>query len=57
MNIHIQTRYQKWRGKQWFFDTYRSGQELHDFMIWGRGFELCIFGHAFTLRIHWRTYL
>jgi hypothetical protein len=56
MNIHIQTRYQKWRG-QWFFETYRSGQELHDFMLWGRGFALCVAGHVFHIRIHWRTYL
>jgi hypothetical protein len=56
MNIHIQTRYTKWSGKQWFFITYRSGQELHDFMLWGRGFAMCIAGHVLTLRIHWRIY-
>jgi hypothetical protein len=30
---------------------------LRDFMLWGRGFDLCIAGHVLTIRIHWRRYL
>ena len=56
MNLHIQTRYNKWVSDTWFFDTYRSGQEFHDIMLWGRGFDLCIAGHVLTIRIHWRIY-
>ena len=56
MNLHIQTRYNKWKGKQWFFETYHSGQELQDFMLWGRGFTLCVAGHHLTIRIHWKEY-
>ena len=56
MNIHIQTRYNKWVSDTWFFDTYRSGQEFYDIMLCGRGFDLCIAGHVLTLRIHWRKY-
>jgi hypothetical protein len=29
---------------------------LRDFMLWGRGFDLCIAGHVLTLRIHWKEY-
>jgi hypothetical protein len=56
MNLHIQTRYNKWVSDTWFFETYRSGQELYNTMLWGRGFDLCVYGHLFSIRIHWRAY-
>jgi hypothetical protein len=56
MNIHIQTRYFRWGGKEWFFDTYQSGQELPDIMLLGRGFDVCVYGYLFSIRIHWRIY-
>jgi hypothetical protein len=56
MNIHIQTRYFRWGGGEWFFDTYQSGQELPDIMLLGRGFDVCVYGYLFSIRIHWRAY-
>ena len=57
MNIHIQTRYTKWSGKQWFFDSYRSGTGLDDnVLLWGRSIQIAIAGHVFTLSIHWKKY-
>jgi hypothetical protein len=56
MNLHIRTSYYKWVKGAWFFETYRSGQELPGIMLWGRGFDLCVHGHLFSIRIHWRNY-
>ena len=56
MNIHIQTRYTKWSGKQWFFETYRSLGEICGELLEGRGAQFAIAGHVFSIIIHWKEY-
>jgi hypothetical protein len=55
MNLHIQTRYDKWNN-QWFFDTYRSLGEICGELLEGHGIQFAIAGHVFTIIIHWKEH-
>jgi hypothetical protein len=55
MNLHIQTRYDKW-SNQWFFETYRSLGEICGELLEGHGIQFAIAGHVFSIIIHWKEY-
>jgi len=56
MNLHIQTRYDKWNN-QWFFDSYRSLGEICGELLEGRGVQFAIAGHVFSIIIHWKEHI
>jgi hypothetical protein len=61
MNLHISTRYDKWKSKWYdnrrlYFDTFKSAAEVSGELLQGYGFQLNIVGHCFTLFIHWKKY-
>jgi hypothetical protein len=55
MNLHIQTRYDKWNN-QWFFDSYRSLGEIYGELLEGHGIQFAIAGHVFNIIIHWKEH-
>jgi hypothetical protein len=61
MNLHIQTRYDKWKSKWYdnrrlYFDTYRSLGEICGELLEGRGIQFAIAGHVFSIIIHWKEH-